>query len=31
MQAKKLLHGFPNMSRDTAGDMTCVSMLHLFD
>lgn len=31
MQAKKLLHGFPNMSRDTAGDMTCASMLHLFD
>ena len=26
-----LLHRFPNMNRDTASDMTCASMLHLFD
>ncbi len=31
LQVKKLLHRFPNMNRDTAADMTCASMNHLFD
>ncbi len=28
---KRLLGRFPNLKRDTAGDMTCLSMMHLYD